>query len=100
MTIFLSLYGVVIGVYAIFVVRDPGFFGNVGFLIFGALLGIYPVFILDEFNRWCASRNVAKALFQELAKLVGGCCFDFEAPWRGLLSGKGSGIPVDRLRKF
>lgn len=70
MRIFLLLYGVVVVVVATVLVRDPGFVGNVGFLIFGALLGIYPVFIIDDINRSRASRNVAKALFQELAKLV------------------------------
>lgn len=99
MRIFLFLYGVVLAGAAAVLVRDPGFVGNVGFLIFGALLGIYPVFIIDEINRSRAARNVAKALFQELAKLVGGCCFDFEAPWKNLLSGKAT-ITVDRLRKF
>lgn len=51
-----------IAVAAAILVRDPGFVGNVGFIIFGALLGIYPVFIIDEVNRSRASRNVAKGL--------------------------------------
>lgn len=65
MKIFLISYGIMVAVAAAVLVRDPGFVGNVGFLIFGAVIGIYPVFIIDEINRSRSARNVA-AIAQRL----------------------------------
>jgi hypothetical protein len=79
--IFTAVYGIVIAVGATLVARDPSYFGNVGFLVLGTLLGIYPVFILEEIKRAREAKNLAKALFHELARAAGRCCFDFEEPW-------------------
>jgi hypothetical protein len=99
MRLFIIVYGIVVLAGAVVVARDPGYFGNVGFLVVGALLGIYPAFIIEEIRRARAAKNLAKALFHELANRVGRCCFDFEAPWRAYLQPQYE-MNVLRLRKF
>ena len=68
---FLVLYvlalSIAVGIAVVFP-TERAFVGNVGVLVIGALLGILPVFIIDEINRARSARNVATALFHELAK--------------------------------
>jgi hypothetical protein len=95
----LGVYGIAILIAGVIVARDPGYFGNVGFLVIGALLGIYPIFVIEEWRRHVEARQIAKALFHELANRAGRCCFDFEDPWRAYLQ-QPEEMAVYRLRKF
>ncbi len=54
---------------------------NVGFLILGALVAVGSSVFSDVLNRPREQRDLARALYEELADRVARCCVDFERMW-------------------
>ncbi len=60
---------------------ERDFLTNVGFLVLGALLAVFVSLLSEAIKRPQQSRDLARALYEELADRVARCCFDFEDPW-------------------
>lgn len=99
MTLFIWAYGIALVAGAAFVIHRPDFVGNVGFLILGAAASIYPGFLIEHLRRRRDTKTLARAIHCELANRVARCCFDFESPWKALLTQQ-TDMPAFRLRKF
>jgi hypothetical protein len=89
--------------FAIVMMATSAFLTNVGFLVLGALLAVFISLLSDAIKRPAQARDLARALYEELADRVARCCFDYEAPWQTYLgTGDPAGGPMTslRLRKF
>lgn len=54
---------------------------NVGFLVIGGLITTITSLVSERIRRPSQARDLARALYMELADRVARCCFDCEAPW-------------------
>jgi hypothetical protein len=99
----LGVFAFVSLVFAIAMFRISDFLTNVGFLVCGALLSMTTVLLSDRIKRPMQARELARALYVELADRVARCCFDCEAPWNAYLDpnfNKLGDMDSFRLRKF
>ena len=55
----------------------------VGGVVVGAALSLGATLFPEDVKRGRARRDLATALYAELALRVARCCFDFEKPWSG-----------------
>jgi hypothetical protein len=72
---------------------------NAGFLILGALLTTTTVVLSDAIKRISQGRDLARALYVELANRVARCCYDYEVPWQRF-GGEQKVVASGRVRKF
>jgi hypothetical protein len=89
--------------FAIAMILAGGFLTNVGFLVIGGLITVMTGLINDKIKRPSQTRDLARALYVELAERVARCCFDCEAPWNKYLNPNNYALgAMDsfRLRKF
>jgi hypothetical protein len=89
--------------FSIAMIATNAFLINVGFLVLGALLAIFISILSEAIKRPAQARDLARALYEELADRVARCCFDFEIPWQTYLDTEnpsGGAMSSLRLRKF
>ena len=87
--------------FSIAMMMISAFLTNVGFLILGGLLAVFASLLSETIKRPAQARDLARALYEELADRVARCCFDFEAPWQGyFLKTNRDTMHWFRLRKF
>lgn len=82
---------------------DQPFLANVAFLVVGVLLAVVIDFIREEIRRPMQARDIARALYEELANRVARCVFDFEQPWEKWVDKKNcqpNEVDVLRLQRF
>ncbi len=72
---------------------------NVGFLVIGGLITTITSLVSERIKRPSQARDLARALYMELADRVARCCFDCEVPWNNYLSAPEK-MNSFRLRKF
>jgi hypothetical protein len=92
-------------VFSIAMMARNDFLTNVGFLVLGSLLAIFTTLFSEAIKRPAQARDLARALYEELADRVARCCFDCEAPWSEYLdinNDESAFANMDsfRLRKF
>lgn len=85
--------------FALVLIARNDFLTNVGFLVLGALIAVWTTLLSEELKRPRQARDLARALYEELADRVARCCFDFEAPWQ-TYAVRPEGMGTFRLRKF
>ena len=89
--------------FSVAMIAQGDFLANVGFLVLGALIAVLTVLLGDTVKRPAQARDLARALFQELADRVARCCFDCERPWNKYVDSNNC-VPGNmdsfRLRKF
>jgi len=101
----LAILMVVALVFSIAMMARNDFLTNVGFLVLGSLLAIFTTLFSEAIKRPAQARDLARALYEELADRVARCCFDCEAPWSEYLDRNNensafANMDPFRLRKF
>ena len=87
---------------ALHLIEQP-FLANVAFLTAGVLLAIVIDLVRESVRRPRQARDLARALYEELANRIARCVFDFEAPWERWTDRKNctpTDVDIVRLRKF
>lgn len=82
---------------------DQSFAANVAFLVAGALVATITQLVSESGRRIQQGRDLARALYEELANRVARCVFDFELPWEKWVDEKTCApneVDLVRLRKF
>lgn len=92
-------------IFSITMISKSDFLTNVGFLVLGALIAIFTTLLGDVAKRPAQARDLARALYEELADRVARCCFDCEVPWSDYLDRNNensafANMDSFRLRKF
>jgi len=103
--VLLAILMVVALVFSIAMMARNDFLTNVGFLVLGSLLAIFTTLLSEAIKRPARARDLARALYEELADRVARCCFDYEAPWSEYLDKNNydsafKTMGTFRLRKF
>ena len=82
---------------------EDSILANVAFFVAGGLLITIVELVRDAIRRPIQARDLARAIYGELANRVARCVFDFEDPWERWLHEKNCGpteVDILRLRKF
>lgn len=90
-------------IFSIVMMWKSDFLTNVGFLVLGALIAVFTTLLSDAVKRPAQARDLARALYEELADRAARCCIDCEAPWHDYLQMNNchpGNMDSFRLRKF
>ncbi|MBI2294487.1 MAG: hypothetical protein HYU76_00235 [Betaproteobacteria bacterium] len=89
--------------FSVAMISRSDFLTNVGFLVLGALIAMFTTLLGDAAKRPAQARDLARALYEELADRAARCCIDCEAPWHEYLDINNcspGNMDSFRLRKF
>lgn len=77
-------------------------YSNLAFLVMGVVLSVFLTRLSEALNRSSERKELARALYSELANRLARCCFDFEKPWSDWVDDKKASHNVDvlRIRRF
>lgn len=99
----LAIAMVIALIFSVAMISRNDFLTNVGFLVLGALIAMFTSLLGDVAKRPAQARDLARALYEELADRVARCCIDCEAPWHEYLDLDNcfpGNMDSFRLRKF
>ncbi len=79
-----------------------GDYSNLAFLVMGVVLSVFLTHLSEALKRPSERRELARALYSELANRLARCCFDFEEPWSDWVDENKAphNVEVLRVRRF